>query len=130
YFLYRPRTPRSTLFPYTTLFRSNKKVVPIISGGNVDVSFISRIIERGMVESGRFMRFRTILKDKPGNLEKILEVISELNGNILDISLSHIGDKIYQNYAQLSISIETKNQEHKDEIYAVLKTKGYETEME
>ncbi|HLU21288.1 MAG TPA: threonine ammonia-lyase [Bacillaceae bacterium] len=108
----------------------NKKVVPIISGGNVDVSFISRIIERGMVESGRFMRFRTILKDKPGNLEKILEVISELNGNILDISLSHIGDKIYPNYAQLSISIETKNQEHKDEIYAVLKTKGYETEME
>lgn len=104
----------------------NKKVAAIISGGNVDVSFISRIIERGMVEAGRFMRFSTLLKDKPGNLEKILQVVTERQGNILDISLSHIGDKIFPNYAQLSLSVETKDRHHIEEIFEALKKKGYE----
>ncbi|MEW8986726.1 MAG: threonine ammonia-lyase, partial [Bacillus sp. (in: firmicutes)] len=49
-----------------------KKTVALISGGNVDVSFISRIIERGMVEAGRFVHFSLFLKDKPGELEKLL----------------------------------------------------------
>lgn len=105
----------------------NKKTVAIISGGNVDISFISRIIERGMVEAGRFMHFETIIKDKPGNLEKITQFIAEQKGNILDISLSHIGDKIYPNYAQLSLSIETRNREHIQEILHALHRKGYST---
>nr|WP_231514809.1 threonine ammonia-lyase [Oceanobacillus salinisoli] len=103
----------------------NKKIVAVISGGNVDVSFISRIIERGMVEAGRFMRFNTILKDKPGNLEKILQIVTEMRGNILDISLNHMGDKIYPSYAQLSLSIETRDREHIEEILATLKKRGY-----
>lgn len=113
---------------YQKISIKNKKVVPIISGGNVDVSFISRIIERGMVEAGRFMHVTTILKDRPGNLEKILEVITERQGNILDISLSHMGDKIYPSYAQLSLSIETRDQDHIEEILVALRNKGYVTE--
>ncbi|MFC0471299.1 threonine ammonia-lyase [Halalkalibacter kiskunsagensis] len=107
----------------------NKKVVPVISGGNVDVSFISRIIERGMVEAGRFMRFNTILKDKPGNLEKVLQVVTEHQGNILDISFSHIGDKIYPSYAQLSISVETRDRHHIEEIVKALQKKGFTAEL-
>ncbi|MCL7745547.1 threonine ammonia-lyase [Halalkalibacter alkaliphilus] len=107
----------------------NKKVVPVISGGNVDVSFISRIIERGMVEAGRFMRFNTILKDKPGNLEKVLQVVTEHQGNILDISFSHMGDKIYPSYAQLSISVETRDRHHIEEIINALQQKGYTAEL-
>ncbi|WP_332631713.1 threonine ammonia-lyase [Halalkalibacter flavus] len=107
----------------------NKKVVPVISGGNVDVSFISRIIERGMVEAGRFMRFNTILKDKPGNLEKVLQVVTEHQGNILDISFSHMGDKIYPSYAQLSISVETRDRHHIEEIIKALQKKGYSAEL-
>jgi threonine dehydratase len=114
---------------YDKLPIKDKKVVTVISGGNVDVSFISRIIERGMVEAGRFMHFNTILKDRPGNLEKVLEIVTERQGNILDISLSHIGDKIYPSYAQLSISIETRDQHHIEEILEALKKRGYITEI-
>lgn len=89
------------------------------------MSLLSRIIERGMVESGRFMNFETIIKDKPGNLEKVLEIISEQEGNIMDISLSHIGDNIYPNYAKLSLTIETRNREHIREILSALRKKGY-----
>lgn len=107
----------------------NKKVVCLVSGGNVDVSFISRIIERGMVEAGRFMRFSAILKDQPGNLEKILGIVTARGGNVLDVSLSHIGNKIYPSYAQLSLSVETKDQKHIEEITQALKNKGYDPEL-
>ncbi|WP_085991296.1 threonine ammonia-lyase [Oceanobacillus senegalensis] len=113
---------------YNKLPIKNKKVVSIISGGNVDVSFISRIIQRGMVEAGRFMQFNTILKDKPGNLVKILQIVTKLRGNILDVSQSHIGDKVYPSYVQLTLSIETKNHEHIQEILDALKQRGYTIE--
>lgn len=114
---------------YHKLPIQNKKVVPIISGGNVDVQFISRIIERGMVESGRFMQLQMILKDKPGNLEKVLRILTELEANVLDISLSHIGNKIFPSYAQLSLSIETTDREHIETILATLNNKGFSAEL-
>ncbi|SEM12691.1 threonine dehydratase [Mesobacillus persicus] len=107
----------------------NKKVVSVISGGNVDVSFVSRIIERGMVEAGRFVRYSTILHDKPGNLERILQVVTERQGNILDISLNHMGDKIYPGYAQLIVSVETRDRQHIEEIFEAFKQKGFTTEI-
>ncbi|MBM4761890.1 threonine ammonia-lyase [Bacillus sp. B15-48] len=107
----------------------HKKVVPVISGGNVDVSFISRIIERGMVEAGRFVRFSTILNDKPGNLEKFLGVVTEKNGNILDVSINHMGENIYPGYAQFLLSVETKNREHIEEIFTAFQKKGFTTDI-
>lgn len=107
----------------------NKKVVSVISGGNVDVSFVSRIIERGMVEAGRFVRYSTILHDKPGNLERILQVVTERQGNILDISLNHMGDKIYPGYAQMIVSVETRDRQHIEEIFESFKQKGFTTEI-
>ncbi|MBT2756971.1 threonine ammonia-lyase [Mesobacillus foraminis] len=114
---------------YQKLPIKNKKVVTVISGGNVDVSFISRIIERGMVEAGRFVQYRTILKDKPGNLEKVLEIVTEHHGNIMDISLSHMGDRIYPGYAQLTLSVETRDRKHIEEIFEAFKKKGYTADI-
>ncbi len=107
----------------------NKNVVAILSGGNVDMNFISRIIEHGMVESGRYIHFSTILKDRPGQLQDVLHMITELEGNILSISLEHIGEKILPGYAKLLLSLETKNKEHVAKILTMLKEKGYEIEV-
>jgi threonine dehydratase len=107
----------------------NKKVAAVISGGNVDVSFISRIIERGMVESGRFVQYSMILKDRPGNLESVLEVVTELRGNIMDISLNHMGSRIFPGYAQLNLSVETRNSAHIEVISRALKAKGFAAEV-
>lgn len=110
---------------YQKIEIKHKKTVAVISGGNVDVNFISRIIERGMVEAGRFVHLELILKDKPGNLEKVLKDITEQQGNVLDISLTHMGENIYPGYAQLSLSIETRDHHHIEHIFSNLKTKGY-----
>lgn len=111
---------------YHKLPIEGKKTVAVISGGNVDVSFISRIIERGMVEAGRFVHFGLFLKDKPGELEKLLGNITNMEANVLNLSLEHIGEKIFPGYAMLHLSLETKNQNHVEFIFSELSKKGYE----
>ncbi|WP_026562859.1 threonine ammonia-lyase [Bacillus sp. J37] len=110
---------------YEKLNIKGKKITAVISGGNVDVHFISKIIERGLVEAGRYANFSLTLKDKPGELEKVLRYITDLNANIQNVNLQHIGRHIYPGFAQLEISLETKNNDHIEQIHKVLKNKGY-----
>lgn len=110
---------------YEKLHIKGKKITAVLSGGNVDVHFISKIIERGLVEAGRYAHFSLTLKDKPGELEKVLRYLTELNANIQNVNLQHMGRHIYPGFAQLEISLETKNNEHIEQIHKVLKNKGY-----
>ncbi|MCM3600023.1 threonine ammonia-lyase [Robertmurraya korlensis] len=115
---------------YKKINITNKKVAAVLSGGNVNVHFISRIIERGLVESGRYANFSIILKDKPGELQRVVSSITELDANIQDVHLHHVGKNIYPGYAQLDLSVETKNNEHIEELYRVLKEKEIQVTME
>ncbi|SDM99100.1 threonine ammonia-lyase [Bacillus sp. OK048] len=114
---------------YEKVNLKEKKVVAVLSGGNVDMNFISRIIERGLVESGRYATFTITLKDKPGELQKILSSLTDLDANIQSVNLNHMGKNIYPGYAGLDISVETKNNEHIDMLYKVLKEKNSSVEM-
>ncbi len=114
---------------YKKLPLQNKKVISILSGGNVDVNFISRIIQHGMVEAGRFVHLSTILKDKPGHLQEILAIISDLGGNILSISLEHIGEKIFPGFAKLVLSLETTDRQHVEDILTSIRERGYDLEV-
>jgi threonine dehydratase len=115
---------------YKKINITNKKVAAVLSGGNVNVHFISRIIERGLVESGRYANFSIILKDKPGELQRVVSSITELDANIQDVHLHHMGKNIYPGYAQLELSVETKNNEHIEELFSVLKEKEIQVTME
>jgi threonine dehydratase len=115
---------------YKKINITNKKVAAVLSGGNVNVHFISRIIERGLVESGRYANFSIILKDKPGELQRVVSSITELDANIQDVHLHHMGKNIYPGYAQLDLSVETKNNEHIEELFSVLKEKEIQVTME
>jgi threonine dehydratase len=114
---------------YEKIKIKEKKVVAVLSGGNVDMNFISRIIERGLVESGRYAAFTITLKDKPGELQKVLSALTDLDANIQTVNLNHMGENIYPGYAGLEISVETKNKEHIDMLYKVLKEKNYIVEI-
>lgn len=115
---------------YKKINITNKKVAAVLSGGNVNVHFISRIIERGLVESGRYANFSIILKDKPGELQRVVSSITELDANIQDVHLHHMGKNIYPGYAQLDLSVETKNNEHIEELFSVLNEKEIQVTME
>jgi threonine dehydratase len=114
---------------YEKLQLKEKKVVAVLSGGNVDMNFISRIIERGMVESGRYATFSVTVKDKPGELQKVLSLITELDANIQTVNLHRMGKYIYPGYAKLEISVETKNHEHIEQLYKVLSQKNDHVEI-
>lgn len=103
-----------------------KKVVAVLSGGNVDVNFISRIIERGMVESGRYVNFSINLKDKPGELQRVLNSVTELEANIQSVNLHHMGEQVFPGFVKLELSLETKSHDHIDILIKVLRSKGYD----
>jgi threonine dehydratase len=115
---------------YDKIQLRDKKVAAVLSGGNVNVNFISRIIERGLVESGRYASFSIILKDKPGELQRVVSSVTELDANIQDVHLHHMGKNIYPGYAQLDLSVETKNNEHIEKLFQVLQEKEYHVSME
>ena len=114
---------------YDKFNMKGKKVVSLLSGGNVDVNFISRIIERGMVEAGRYARFSIIIVDKPGELQRVLASITEADANILSVHHTRMGRNIYPGYTEIEFAVETKSHEHILNLQKALTAKGYHADF-
>jgi threonine dehydratase len=82
-----------------------------------------------MVESGRYAIFTIPIKDKPGELQKVLSSLTELDANIQTVNHQRMGKHIYPGDAQLEISVETKNHDHIQQLYQALTKKNYHVEM-
>lgn len=106
------------------------KAVVILSGGNIDVNMIARLIERGLMKTGRLLRFSTTLPDRPGALAGILKVIAEERGNVISINHDRINLRIRPAEAEVSITIETFGEEHSERIINSLVEKGYKVNLE
>jgi len=90
------------------------------------MSFVSKVIEFGLMESGRYLTFQTLIEDKPGKLPEILGIISKLQANILNINQQRVGVKVFPGETQLQVSLETKDQEHIKLILKKLRKSGYD----
>ena len=109
---------------------SGKKVVMILSGGNIDVNFLSRIIERGLVKDGRMVQLTVKVRDIPGALGRLTQVVGELKANILQIT----HDRAFTRAASLGetdveLTLETRGPDHVDAIVARLEERGYRVEV-
>ncbi len=102
-----------------------KKVVCVVSGGNIDVTRLNRVINRGLVKSGRDCTISVGLSDKPGQLSKVCSIIGEKGANILSVNHVRSTDNTEIGGCELSIEMETRNHEHIDEIKAALREAGY-----
>lgn len=109
---------------------TNEKVVAIISGGNIDVNFISLIIEKGLVKTGRYLRLKTCILDKPGNLQVFLQIIAEERGNIISINHDRTLAYLPIDRAQVDTVIETQGPEHGMKILQALRKRGFKTETD
>ena len=103
----------------------NKKVAVVLSGGNVDVTLLSVIIEKGLLKSGRKMNVTVTLIDKPGSLHRLTELLQELNANIVHIAYDRTSVSLDYGDANVTVHMETKGDEHQKEIKKVLKYEGY-----
>ncbi len=102
-----------------------KKVVCLVSGGNIDVTILSRVINRGLQKAGRLAELIIELQDKPGQLRGVSRIISELGGNVVSINHDRADVNIDINACYLRISMETRNHEHVREIKDSLIRSGY-----
>lgn len=102
-----------------------KRVCCLLSGGNIDVTILSRVINRGLQMSGRLADLTIELLDKPGQLQGVSEIISNMGGNVVSVSHDRAELNSDINACYLRISMETRNQAHVDEIKAELVKNGY-----
>ncbi len=102
-----------------------KKVVAIVSGGNIDVTILSRVIKRGLLTSGRSCTLCIELMDKPGQLSAVSEIIAGCGGNVVSVHHERASETADINGCFLRLSIETRNYQHIDEIVTSLKNAGF-----
>ncbi|MBA3026466.1 MAG: threonine ammonia-lyase [Sulfurimonas sp.] len=102
-----------------------KKVAVVLSGGNMDVTLLSVIIEKGLLKSGRKMNITVTLIDKPGSLMRFTEILKELTANIVHISYDRTSVSLDYGDANVTVHMETKGEEHQEQIKSVLKKEGY-----
>lgn len=102
-----------------------KKTVCLVSGGNIDVTILSRVIKRGLLKSGRSISLVVELVDKPGQLQGVAEIIARHGGNVISIHHERANENSDVNGCFLRIVLETRNFEHIEEIKNELTANGY-----
>lgn len=103
-----------------------KKVVCLVSGGNIDVTSLNRVIMRGLVKSGRDCTITINLSDKPGQLSRVCAIIGDMGANILSVEHQRNSAMTQINGCLLSIELETRNNEHVNQIKEGLRNAGYD----
>ena len=103
-----------------------KKSVCIVSGGNIDVNILSRVITQGLNKTGRIANIETKVVDKPGQLISLLQLISQTGANIISINHEREDLRSEVNSCVVTMVLETRNPGHVDEIKGLLKANGYE----
>ena len=103
----------------------DKKVVSIISGGNIDISTISALIDKALIARGRVFCFAVQLPDKPGQLLNVSRILAEENANV--IKLDHDQTKVTDSFKKvvLTVTVETHNEQHIQKIIQALNANGY-----
>ena len=104
---------------------TSKKTVALVSGGNVDITTLSRIITKGLQKTGRIVRLSTKLADRSGSLSKLLQLVTASGANILSIEHEREDMKTEVNSCVVSMTLETRNPEHVLQIRREMREQGY-----
>jgi len=103
----------------------NSKVCILLSGGNIDVTMLNLIIEKGLTKTYRKMKLVVTLIDKPGALESFAALMRDAEANIVQIGYDRTSTDLEFGDAHVSVALETKGKEHQDTLRARLKECGY-----
>ncbi len=107
-----------------------KTVAAVLSGGNIDVTLLEHIIDRGLIRSGRYLRIEVPLADRPGALAGLLDTIAETRANIAQISHNRRRLEIGLKQAIVHLELETRGPDHVDALLRILHEAGYDVAVE
>ncbi len=117
--------PLAALLEKGERFRG-KKVVLVVSGGNIDFTLIDKIIHKGLVSSGRIVVFEVTVDDTPGNLHAVTGVIASARGNILNVVHDRLSGDLPVGRTRVIFTVETRGEGHYEEIVSCLAASGFE----
>ena len=107
----------------------NKKVVSILSGGNMDVITMSCVVQQGLVLRDRIFTVSVLLPDKPGELSRVSDVIAKQNGNVIKLEHNQFVSINRNAAVELRITLEAYGTEHKNQIIKSLEDNGYQPKL-
>lgn len=103
----------------------DKKVVSILSGGNMDIITVSSIVQHGLIQRGRVFTVSVLLPDRPGELVNVASIIAKAQGNVIRLDHNQFVSINRNNAVELTITMEAFGHEHKDQIVQALIDSGY-----
>ena len=103
----------------------NSCICVLVGGGNIDVHTLARVIERGMVESGRLVRLAVKIKDLPGELHSLLETVSCAHANVIEVRHERAFAHTLWSDVEVNLVLETRGRNHVAEILSLMRAKGY-----
>lgn len=106
------------------------KTVVVLSGGNIDTMVMERVIARGLVATGRYLRVRIPLPDRPGQLARVAEIVANQNANVVEVLHTRHGTGLQITQVELEVHIETRGQEHATLVLDALRAEGYEPRVD
>ncbi|MCM1049952.1 MAG: threonine ammonia-lyase [Clostridiales bacterium] len=107
----------------------NKKVVSILSGGNMDVITMSSVVQQGLVMRDRIFTVSVLLPDKPGELSRVSDIIAKQSGNVIKLEHNQFVSINRNAAVELRITLEAYGTEHKNQIIKALEESGYNPEL-
>ena len=107
----------------------NKKIVSILSGGNMDVITMASLIQHGLIQRDRIFTVSVLLPDRPGQLARVAEVIAEESGNVIKLEHNQFVSINRNAAVELRITMEAFGTEHKEKICERLKQEGYRPKL-
>ncbi len=101
------------------------RTVAVVSGGNVDLNTLVRVVDRGLMKTGRLVRLRTRLVDRPGSLRRLLEVVALEGGNVVTVEHDRLSPEVPVGEAEVTLLVETRDAEHSRELLAQIRRAGF-----
>ncbi len=118
-------TPLAALLNNRLPHLKGKTVVSVVSGGNIDVNLLSRIIDQGLSFDGRVARIQTVVQDRPGNLEQLLTTFRHQGANVLEVHHHRLSPTAPIGQVGVTVTVETRNRAHQEEIIQALQKNHY-----
>ncbi|GAA3590812.1 threonine ammonia-lyase [Klugiella xanthotipulae] len=112
------------------LIPANGPTATILSGGNIDPMLMQRVISHGLAASDRYLKLRVMLPDRPGQLARTAEIVSEANANVVEVQHTRHGSGLQISEVELELHIETRGPEHRDQVVERLRGAGYRIRLE
>ncbi len=110
-------------------FAEGETIVPVLSGGNIDLNLLTTVLSRGLADRGRFAKIRSVMKDRPGALRDFLNIVADSGANIYEINHDRARQSFAIDATEIEFDLETRGHKHVEQILEELRDAGFQVEV-